>query len=135
MNSSRIALVAAVSAAVCWTLKAIAIGTAGGLDKSAFESPLFFAGLVSAVVAAVALGVALTGGRPLWVRILAGAAGPVLTVGVAAVLDVLVAAIQPESASPHWVWSEVGLWVMAAGAVALALAVRGRGTMSRLSVS
>ena len=106
-----------------------------GSDKSPFEGPLFFAGLVCFVVAAVALGVALTRGRPLWVRIVAGAAGPVLTVGVAAVLDVLVAAIQPKSASPHWAWTEVGLWVIAVGALALALAVRGRGTMSRSSVS
>ena len=64
MNSSRIALVAAVAAAASWTLKAVAIGTAGGLDKSPLEGPLFFAGCSCFVVASVALGVAITRGAP-----------------------------------------------------------------------
>ncbi len=136
MNSSRIALVAAVAAVVSWTLKAVAIGTAGGLDKSAFEGPLFFAGLLSFVVAAVALGVALTRGRPLWVRILAGAvAAPVIGIGCTLAVGAVVAAVQPESTARHWVWSEVGLWVIAAGILALVLVVRDREATPRLRMS
>ena len=62
MTSRRIALWASIAAATFWTAKSIAIGLAGGLDKSPLEAPLFFLGLISFVVAVVALGVALTAG-------------------------------------------------------------------------
>ena len=68
MTAGRLALVGAASAVVFWALKAIAIGVAGGLDKSPLESPLFLAGLVSALVGAGALGAWVLAGRPTWRR-------------------------------------------------------------------
>jgi hypothetical protein len=125
MNSSRVALVAALAAAACWTLKAVAIGAAGGLGQSPFEGPLFLAGLVCFVVSAVALGVALTRGRPAWVRAVTGlVVAPVVGVGFTAVVDALVGALQPMSPLRHWAWSEVNLWVVAVVGLGVALAVR-----------
>ena len=132
MNSSRIALAAAVAAAVSWTLKAVAIGTAGGLGRSPFEGPLFFAGLLSFVVAAIALGVALTRGRPRWVRVVTGAVvAPAVGIGFTLTIDALVGAVRPESPLRHWVWTEVNLWVVALVALALAVTARGRETAPR----
>ncbi len=127
MNSSRIAFIAAVTAVVSWTLKAVAIGTAGGLGRSPFEGPLFFAGLISFVVASVAVGVALTRGRPGWVRVVTGVVvAPVVGIGFTMAIDALVGALQPASPLRHWVWTEVNLWAVALAVLALTHAVRGR---------
>ncbi|MGH3659601.1 MAG: hypothetical protein ACRDUA_23375 [Micromonosporaceae bacterium] len=124
MNSSRIALIAAVAAVAGWTLKAVAIGTAGGLDGSPFEGPLFFAGLLSYVVATVAFGVACTRGRPRWVRVVTGAVvAPALAIGVTSVVGALVASLQPADPDRHWVWAEVGLWAVALMALTMTLAL------------
>lgn len=132
MNSSRIALVAALAAVISWTLKAVAIGTAGGLGESPVEGPLFFAGLISYVVATVAVGVALTRGRPTWVRALAGVvAAPAVGIGFNLTVGALVAAVQPADPLRHWVWAEVGLWVVALAGLAFVLVVRARQTASR----
>ena len=126
MNSSRIALFAAVAAAVCWTLKAVAIGTAGGLDKSPLEGPLFFAGLSSFVVAVLGLGVAFTRGRPAWLRATAGVVAVGFGIAVVSVVGALINAMQAPSPLRHWVWTEVNLWVMAIAVLGLALAARRR---------
>ena len=134
MNSSRIALLAAVAAVVSWTLKAVAIGTAGGLDKSPLEGPLFFTGLLCFVVAVVAVGVALTRGRPGWVRAVAGVVvAPVLGIGATLAVDALVGALRPTDPLRHWVWAEINLWVVAAAVLGLALAVRRHGAASRVA--
>jgi hypothetical protein len=127
MNSSRIAFAAAIAAAVSWTLKSIAIGTAGGLGKSPFEGPFYFAGLAFFLIGSVALGVAITRRRPLWVRIIAGGVVvPVLGIGLAVVVDALVSSVYPVSPLRHWAWTEVNLWVIAAAVLALSLVVRAR---------
>jgi hypothetical protein len=131
MNSSRIALVAAVAAAASWTLKSVAIGTAGGLDKSPLEAPLFFAGLSCYVVASVALGVAIARRRPAWVRALAGVASVAVGISVVTLIGVVVNAVAAPSPVRHWAWAELNLWVIAAGALALSLAVGGRGGSRR----
>jgi hypothetical protein len=123
MKSRRIALWAALAAAASWAAKSIAIGIAGGLDKSPLEGPLFFAGLVFFIVAVVSLGVALTAGARPWLRVAAGvgafAAGFALTV----IVDSLVTALYSSGADRHWVWSEVNLWVSGIIALAIAFAV------------
>lgn len=126
MNSSRIAFIAAIAAVASWSVKAVAIGTAGGLDKSPVEGPLFFAGLLSFVVATVALGIAATRGRPAWVRAAAGViVAPVVSIGIFLLgVGALVAALQPADPGRHWVWAEVGLWVSALSTLALVLGVR-----------
>ncbi len=131
MNSSTIALYAAVATAASWTAKSLAIGTAGGLDKSPLEGPLFFAGLVCCTVAALALGVSLTRGRGTWLRAVAGVVGFVVFFLFAQLLDTAVdQIIGGAEADRHWVWAEVSLWVSAV--LVLTLAV-GRARAARSS--
>ncbi len=123
MNSSRIALYAAVAATVAWTAKAIAIGTAGGLDKSPLEGPLFFAGLLCFVVAVLALGVALTSGRPTWLRVVASLVGFAIAFQLSMLLDGFVdSTIGGTEATRHWAWAEVSLWVSALVVLGVAVA-------------
>ena len=122
MNPHRTALVSSVATVVVWTAKALAIGIAGGLGSSPAEGPLFLAGLVCCVVAAVATGVALTAGRSRWVRALGGLAGFVVTALLGTVAQGVVGAVQP--AHPAWAWGEVNLWVMALALLGVNLARR-----------
>ena len=126
MNSRRVALWAAVAAVTAWTAKSVAIGVAGGLDKSPLEAPLFFAGLVSFVVAVVTLGVAATSGRRTGMRVVAGvgafAVGFVFTMGV----DAGVEAFYASGEERHWVWTEFNLWVSCLVALGIAVALNRR---------
>ena len=108
MTAARIALVSAIAAVVAWALKGVAIGAAGGLDKSAFESPLFAIGMVALVVAVAAFGVAVTAGRPAWQRALAGIAAVVIGVVGTILIQTVIDALLPDSAG--WVQEEAGLW-------------------------
>ena len=129
MTSTRIALYAAVAAAVSWTAKAVAIGVAGGLDKSPFEGPLFLTGLLFALVASASLGVALTRGRPAWLRALSGlGAALVLTVAGVVVAGGLVDALVAPEPQRHWAWAESSLWVLAALMVAATFSAQRRAT-------
>ena len=118
MNSSRIAVIAASVCSIAWAAKAVAIGLAGGLDKSPAEGPLFLAGFVSSLVAVVALAISLTRARPVWARALAGVGAVVGLVALIAPTDWLVHAILP---GDHWVVSEAGLWLCAAVLLAVTL--------------
>lgn len=69
----------------------MAIWSAGGLDRSALEGPLFALGLVSLLVTFAALGVHIAGSRPLWQRVIGGVA--------AVVIGVLVFLVVPASGS------------------------------------
>ena len=111
MDAGRVAVVAAITAAVAWGLKAIAIGVAGGLDKSPLETPLFALGLVAIVAAFVALGVAVARGRSLAFKIVASVVGVVIGLGLSALASWVAAAVVPESAG--WVQAEAGLWFSA----------------------
>ena len=121
MTSTRFSLIACSAAAALWALKGLAIGSAGGLGESPFEGPLFFAGLISFVVAAAALGVAALPGRGRVIRALAGLGTVLLGMAVAAGVDALVSSFQPADADRHWAWTEVNLWVVATLALLLAL--------------
>ena len=121
MNSRSCALWAALAAATSWATKTVAIGVAGGLDKSPLEAPLFFAGLVWYVVAVAAIGVAATSGAAAWLRALAGVGGFALGLALTLAVDAIVGAFH-SGAERHWVWVEFNLWV--AALVALAVAVR-----------
>ena len=118
MNTSRIAVITATASALAWGAKAVAIGLAGGLDKSPAEGPFFLVGLVLAVVALAAVTLTALSGRPLWLRIAAvpaSLAGLVLTVTA---LGGVIGAVAP---SDHWAWYELNLWVFAAVVLGLAL--------------
>lgn len=124
MTAGRVALLGATGALVFWAAKAIAIGIAGGLDKSPLEGPLFLAGLLSALVGAAALGAWLLAGRPTWVRALGALGVIVLLVLSAGVGGSVAAALQP--AEPGWAWGEVNLWVSAALLAVAVLVQRSR---------
>lgn len=110
-TAARVALVAALGAAGLWAAKAVAIGLAGGLDRSPAEDPLFFTGLLCALTSAFALTLDLTRGRATWLRATAlVAVVPVVGV-VVGVTDAAVRALAPDDS---WVWSEASLWLTAA---------------------
>ena len=123
MKSRHIALVAAIAAASTWTAKAVAIGIAGGLGKSALEGPLFFAGLIFFVVSVVALGVAVTARTNIWLRLAAGVCAFVVGIAATLVVDATVAALASSAQDRHWVWAELNLWVVALVALAVAAAL------------
>jgi hypothetical protein len=123
MTSRRIALVAAVAAAVLWTAKAVAIGLAGGLDKSPFEGPLFMAGFLTFVVAVIALGVALAPAARMWIRVAAGVFAFAVGFALSQGIDMAVDAFVTSGPDAHWAWTEVSLWISAVVALALAVAV------------
>lgn len=118
MNSSRIAVIAATTAALAWGAKAVAIGLAGGLDRSPAENPLFFLGLALALVALVALTLSALHSRPLWQRV---AGVPLALVALVAGIAAVDAAIRGLATSDHWVWAELSLWVSAAVLLGLTL--------------
>lgn len=130
MNTSRTARLTVLAALACvlfWAAKAVAIGIAGGLDRSPLESPFFLLGLLAHVTTIVLLGLLLTGGRPVVVRglVVVGlvAAGIALDVVGAMVLE----SVRP--ADPSWVWSEINLWFGAVLVLTLVLVlVRRLGT-------
>jgi hypothetical protein len=53
MDVARMARLLALLALAVWLAKAVAIWAAGGLDQSALEAPLFFAGLLTYAAGAV----------------------------------------------------------------------------------
>ena len=110
MNLRLLALRFAVAATVCWTLKAVAIGTAGGLGRSPLEGPFFLAGLACAVATGLLAGASYAVGRgPAW-----KALGAVLGLVAGSVVGLLearaVEALAP--AHPSWAWEEAQLWVL-----------------------
>ena len=111
MNSTRLALGATLATTFFWTAKAVAIGIAGGLNRSPLESPLFLLGLVCCIVAAAATGVAVAHRQTVLGRTLSAAGGIVAGALVAVAANAVVAAVAPPS--PGWVWGEVNLWAMA----------------------
>ena len=126
MTAARVATYATIGAVAAWTVKALVIGLAGGLNKSPAEGPLFFLGMILFTVGVVSIGLAITTGRSLVVRVL----GVVGTVAVFMVvwlaIDTVIASLAPAN-DPHWVWAEAQLWVIAvAVAVGWQAWVRGR---------
>jgi len=104
-------VLAAITATVAWGLKAVAIGIAGGLDRSPFESPLFGLGLVAIVVSFAALGVAAARQRPTAFKIAGGVGGVAIGLALSALGSWLAASVMPDSVG--WVKAEAGLWVSA----------------------
>lgn len=119
MKSTRIALFAALAAVAFWTVKSIAIGVAGGLDKSPLEGPMFFCGLTSFIVAVVSLGVALTAGSRTWLRVVGGIGAVVVGIVFTTIVDELVNAYREPGADRHWAWTEVNLWIVSLTVLAI----------------
>jgi hypothetical protein len=127
MSTARlftVTTVLTVGAVVAWGVKAVVIGLAGGLEKSSLESPLFFVGLVLYVLGVAAIGLAVTAGRSIALRILGVIAAVTMGVLATLALDAIVAGMAPTD--PHWVWEEAQLWIVS-GLTALAwFALRNR---------
>lgn len=117
MNTAQIALAAATTSVVAWAAKSVAIWSAGGLDRSPLESPLFLVGFAANVVATVALVLVLTRSRPVVVKVAAILAVAAGIAAFIAVVDGIVQRVQPVDAS--WVWAEMNLWFVAAVLLAL----------------
>jgi hypothetical protein len=123
MTAARIAWYAAIATAVVWTVKAIAIWEAGGLNQTSLEDLGWAVGSLLFLVAWAALGLACTAGRALWVRVAAAVGavvvGFVLFLALDGAADVL-----PDSTG--WVQEEAGLWAAAAVTLGVAWWQRGR---------
>ncbi|MGA8046943.1 MAG: hypothetical protein WCA30_11835 [Dermatophilaceae bacterium] len=119
MTASRLAVLAAGVAVVAWGLKAVAIGTAGGLDQSPLEGPLYVVGLVSIVVAFAALGVAVAADRSVTFKVLGAVVGVLAGFGLSMLASVIAASVIPDSAG--WIQAEAGLWVSALLALGISL--------------
>ena len=119
MNASRLAVLAAIAAAVAWGLKAVVIGVSGGLNQSPLETPLFLLGLLAIVVAFASLGVAVATGRPVALKVAGGVVGVLIGGALSALASTVAAAAIPDSAG--WVQEEAGLWLSALLAVAVAI--------------
>ncbi len=128
MNSTRLALSATLATTFFWTAKAVAIGIAGGLNRSSLESPLFILGLLCCIVAAGATGIAITRRPTVLGRTLSAAGGIVAGALVAVAANAVVAAVAPPS--PGWVWEELNLWAMALTLLAVNLTLRVRRSQS-----
>jgi hypothetical protein len=124
MNASRLAVLAAITAAVAWGLKAVVIGVAGGLDQSPLETPLFLLGLLASVVSFASLGVAVATGRPVALKVVGGVIGILVGGMLSALASAVAAAAIPDSAG--WVQEEAGLWLSALLAVAVAISWHAR---------
>ena len=137
MKTTRIAWCAAVAAVTFWSVKAVAIGVAGGLDKSPLEAPMFFCGLVSFIVAVVSLGVALTGRSRIWVKVVGGIAAAAVGIVFTSIVDGAFNAFREPGPERHWVWTETNLWVVSLTVLALTWALdarRGRAIPTSASV-
>jgi hypothetical protein len=115
MDTTRIAVIAAITSAAFWAAKAVAIGIAGGLGQSPAETPLFLVGLVFSLVAVGSLTLSVTAGRPWWARIAAIGAAIVSVVAVVALIN---AALEAFVSSDHWVFAELNLWVLSLAVLA-----------------
>lgn len=122
VTARRTAGLLALGAGLAWGTKLALIAANGGTNTGEGVVALaFLLGAALLVVAAFAVGLALTAGRPLWQRLVAGVLG-VLAVLVlhSAVLDPLGTALVGD-AGPSWLPEEAGIGLM----VLVALVVAG----------
>ena len=114
-----------VGAALVWGVKGLVIGLAGGLDRSPLEGPLFLLGLLLYALGVIAIGLAVTVGRSVAVRVLGAVIALAVTWAVFLGVDSVVASIPPKH-DPHWVWAELQLWIVSGATAAGWLAWRNR---------
>ena len=127
MTAARVATYATVGAVLAWAVKAVVIGTAGGLGRSPAEGPLFFVGLVLYVTGVVAIAVAVSAERKPAARVLVLLAAVAALFVVWLAVDTVIAALAPED-DAHWAWSEAQLWVLAVVTAVGWLGCRDRGS-------
>lgn len=126
MSARRLGLYLALACAATWGVKALAIWNAGGLNKSSFEAPLFGLGFLLSLAALAVVGVAITGGKHIAVRVLGAVAGLVAALLVVLASDGVAGMVVPDSAG--WVQEEAGLWFAALVIVVAAFLVNRRRT-------
>lgn len=118
MNTTRVAIITAAAAVVSWALKSVAIGTAGGVNESPLEGPLFFLGILCFVVGVCSLALSIARHRNRWVKS-ASVAGAILAVGVGVTLSGI--AVERFAPTDHWVWEEMSLWLPALALLAVSV--------------
>lgn len=117
MTASRLAWYGAIGTAIVWSLKALAIWEAGGLNKTDLEDLGWAVGTLLFLATWAALGFAFAAGRAPWLRILGAVAGVVVGFALFMALDGA-ADVLPESTG--WVHEEAGLWAVALVTLAVA---------------
>lgn len=122
--TARLAVGLASLSAAGWAAKAVAIGTAGGLDLSPAEGPLFFLGLGANVAAVACLLLVLARHRPRGQRVLVALSALPLVFALGLVTRGVVWLFEPPD--PHWVWAELNLWVVAVALLCVAVVVHRR---------
>lgn len=132
MNTRLVAQSASLLAGLAWLTKSVAIGLAGGLDRSPWEGPLFVLGLAMAVVATVSLVIAATAGRSWWLRSVLAVAAVIASVLLTLTVDRTVHLVTD---SEHWVTAEVNLWFLATVLLALAWWPQRRDTVPAVRVA
>lgn len=133
MTATRLAWLAAIGTALAWGAKAVAIGVAGGLDKSPLEGPLVLLGFALSLVSTAALGTALVRERAVVVRVLVAVATMVVWFFALQAIDAVVGAVQPADRS--WVWEEIGLWIGALLLIGFVASLRSRADGRRPDVA
>lgn len=87
---------------------------------------MFFCGLVSFVVAVIALGFALPAGSRTWVRAVSGLGAVVVGIAYTTIVDELVNAYREPGPDRAWAWTEVNLWVVSLTVLSLTWALAAR---------
>jgi hypothetical protein len=121
IDTAHLVLAAAVTSTCLWSAKSVAIGLAGGLDKSPAEGPLFLLGLLAHLTGWIALAVWSTRGRTRGIRTAVVAATVPAVVLATLVIQLLIGVLEP--ADPAWFWSELNLWVLSVALLVLATSV------------
>ena len=121
MNTStklyRLAAAVLAAGGFCWVLKFVVIAATDGATSGApdtITSILYITAVSLMVLGLVGLGVAVTAGRHVVLRVLAGVAGVVTWVVTYMVVDTVAQAVAGDS-GPSWLEDEVG--IVATGAI------------------
>lgn len=118
-RATRAALALALLCFLALVVKNVVMAAAGGVGRTWWENPPFYAALLLGLVSLALTLVAAVRGRTWRVWLGTGAAMLVLGVAAAAAGALLVGAVQP--ADPGWIWGELDLFTLPLSALALAL--------------
>jgi hypothetical protein len=133
MSARKVTFVAGLTGGLGWLVKVALIwGNNGTNTDEGLVAVLYFLGLTSLLVAAVAAGVWLTSKRPVVVRVLAGIIGVVVMFVLFSVFD---AVLSPLVSDGHWFQQEVEIVAAALVGFMLAWAARPVSTKDRAASS
>lgn len=123
-RTARLALGLATLSAAAWTAKSVAIGVAGGLDRSPAEGPFFFLGLGANMAAVACLLLVAARHRSRGLRVLAALSALPVVLVLGLLTGAAVRLFEPPA--PRSVWAELNLWVVAVALLGVAVLVHRR---------